>query len=320
MVDKTLTDEQRQQLESDSTFKRIVELELEPVRGNFDSAHLKEINRRIFQDLPAAGFDDVTPGVYRAPPPDGLDWKKQRGLSTVNGPFYVAYSRMDEKAIASMEKTLEAAKPDELRQLKTPEFTARFAKIYAELDYAHPFSDGNSRTLRTFTKQLAKESGYEVEWERFGRSEVGRDLLYIARDLSVNELAKPHVQHENTMRQLILTRDRLDGNRALPDLLRDAVRPSRAVAFEKTIEREALKTHPELKDAYKTMHTAAGYFASKIPGDLDAQEAGVNSVLSHVQKRVDAGETTDFSRDRVTEKQQQKTAPQQSKPGSEHER
>jgi len=73
----------------------------------------------------------------------------------------------------------------------------------------------------------------------------------------VNELAKPHVQHENTIRKILHTQDRLEGNRALPDLLRDAVRPSRAVAFEQMNEREALKEHPELQEAYKTMHTAA---------------------------------------------------------------
>ncbi|MDR2881647.1 MAG: Fic family protein [Azoarcus sp.] len=289
-----LTAEQRQQLEADCTFKRVVELELDPVRGNFDAAHLKEVNRRIFQDLPGAGFDDVTPGEFRKPVPDGLDWMKQRGLSTVDGPFYVAYSRMDEAATARLDKALEGAKPDELRSLKTAEFTAQLARIYAELDYVHPFSDGNSRTLRTFTKQLAKEAGYEVDWERFSRSEVERDLLYIARDRSVNELAKPHVQHENTMRKILHTQARLDGNRALPDLLRDAVRPSRAVAFELLSEREALKEYPELKEAYKTMHTAATYFALKMPGNLGAQEAGIQSVMNHVQNRLDAGETAKF--------------------------
>jgi len=289
-----LTAELRRQLEADYTFKRVVELELNPVRGNFDAAHLKEVHRRIFQDLPGAGFGDVTPGEFRKPVPDGLDWVKQRSLSTVDGSFYVAYSRMDETAKARLDKALEGAKPDELRSLKTPEFTARLANIYAELDYVHPFSDGNSRTLRTFTRQLAKESGYEVDWARLNHGDVGRDLLYIARDLSVNALAKPHLQHENTLRNILYTQDRLEGNRALPDLLRDAIRPSRAVAFEQLSEREALTAHPELKEAYLTMHTAASYFASKTPGDLDAQEARIQSVMNHVQDRLNAGETADF--------------------------
>jgi cell filamentation protein len=33
--------DQREQLEADYTFKRVIELKLDPVRGNFDSAHLR---------------------------------------------------------------------------------------------------------------------------------------------------------------------------------------------------------------------------------------------------------------------------------------
>jgi len=58
-----LTAEQRQALEARHTWQRIVELRLNPVQGRFDAAHLREINRRIFQDLPALGFTDVTPDV-----------------------------------------------------------------------------------------------------------------------------------------------------------------------------------------------------------------------------------------------------------------
>jgi cell filamentation protein len=52
---------QRQLLEYAHTKQRIVELRLNPVQGNFDIAHLKEINRRIFQDLPALLSDAITP-------------------------------------------------------------------------------------------------------------------------------------------------------------------------------------------------------------------------------------------------------------------
>ena len=51
---------------------RIVELELDPVRGTFDAAHLQEIHRRIFQDLP-----HHNPGEYR---PDARGHVKERRL------------------------------------------------------------------------------------------------------------------------------------------------------------------------------------------------------------------------------------------------
>jgi len=292
--DRQALNARRQELEGRYTHWRIAELEAHPVAGNFDATHLKEVNRRIFQDLPGAGFDDVTPGEFRPAVPDGKDWMKQRGLATVQGSFFVAYSRMDQAAVARLDRVLEEANPDALRGLKTLDFTARFAKLYVELDYVHPFRDGNSRTLRTFTRQLAKQVGYEIDWERFSRSDAGRDLLYIARDLSVNELARPHVQHENTMRKILYTQTRLDGNRDLPDLLRDAVRPSRAVAFEQIGEKEALQAHPELKTAYKTLHAAAHYFEMKIPGNVVAQRQSLQQVRQHVQTRLDQGEIQDF--------------------------
>ena len=215
----------RATLEADCAFWRLIELQVHPVVGGFDAMHLKEINRRIFQDLPGLGFDDVTPGRYRPAVPDGKDWMKNRGLSTVEGSFFVAYSRMDAAAQVRLDSALERADPAKLRAMNTAEFTVCVAWIYAELDYAHPFSDGNSRTLRSFTRQLAEESGYDLDWNRFAASRVGRDLLYIARDRSVNALAKPLALDEQTVRKLIYTMDRVEGNRDLPDLLRDAVRP-----------------------------------------------------------------------------------------------
>lgn len=319
-----MTLDERQQLEADYTFKRVVELELDPVRGNFDAAHLKEVNRRIFQDLPGAGFDDVTPGEFRPRVPEGRDWMKNRTLSTADGVFYVAYSHMDEAAQVRLDKALESADPDKLRGLKTADFTASIAKLYTELDYIHPFRDGNSRTLRTFTKQLANEAGYDLEWARFARSEVGRDLLYIARDLSVNELAKAHIQHEHSMRKIVNTMGCLEGNRDLANLLRDAVRPSRAVAFERLPETEALQEHPDLALAYKTLRAASDYLASKMPGDPESQQQALKAVTDKIQDGLNKGETNDFkfksTREEATQKERQANVREQSTPGPEHER
>ena len=52
---------------------------------------------------------------------------------------------------------------------------------------------------------LPQSIGYEIDWQRFSQNDIGRDLLYIARDSSVNEPTKPHVQHENTMRKILHT-------------------------------------------------------------------------------------------------------------------
>ncbi|MFT0701330.1 Fic family protein [Citrobacter meridianamericanus] len=291
---KPLSAEQRQALEATHTWQRVVELRLDPVRGNFDAAHLKEVNRRIFQDLPGLGFDDVTPGEYRPAVAAGNDWIKSRSLETVAAPSNVAYSPMDKAAQARLDEVLKGANPAELSKLKTAEFTKAIGKLYAEVDYIHPFSDGNSRTLREFTRELAEASGYTLDWDRFGKSPGGRDVLYIARDLSVNELALPHIQHAGTKRDVVLSMDQFESNRALPDLLRDAIRPSRAIAFEQMPEADAIELHPELREAFKTMRTAAQYFEAKMPDDAAAQRNALLAVRTHVQAKLDQGETKDF--------------------------
>ena len=88
-----------------------------------------------------------------------------------------------------LNEILKTADPKQLSKLKPKAFTAAIADLYARLDYIHPFQDGNSRTLRTFTRQLAKASGYELDWTRFGETPKSRDGLCIARDRAVNEIA-----------------------------------------------------------------------------------------------------------------------------------
>jgi cell filamentation protein len=292
---KTFTKEERDQLEADLTFPRIVELELKPVQGKFDAAHLKEINRCIFQDLPSAGLTDITPGQYRPASPAGKDWYKNRGLSVAkNQTFFVAYSSMDLSAQARLDTALQSADPAKLGKLKTADFTAAIANLYVELDYLHPFSDGNSRTLRTFTRQLAREAGYNIDWERFNKGEGGRDFLYIARDLSVNALAEPYLQDHNTLVVITTSVSMLAGNRKLPDLLTDAVRPLRAIAFRELPERDALQDHPELVDAYKALHAAAAHFKQALPTDASAQEQAMANAKEKIVERLDEGETRNF--------------------------
>ncbi|HSU23311.1 MAG TPA: hypothetical protein VLK60_15525, partial [Variovorax sp.] len=84
----------------------------------------------------------------------------------------------------------------------------------------------------------------------------------------------------------VRTRARLADHPALPDLLRDAVRPTRAVAFERLPLADALRRHPGLAPAYRTMHAAPAHFAARLPGDREARKAA----LARIQTRPDAGD------------------------------
>jgi cell filamentation protein len=313
-----LTAIDRHELEARYTARRIVELELDPVRGRFDAAHLKEVNRRIFQDLPALGFTHLTPGLFRSPVPEGSDWIKHRALTSVNATSFVAYSRMDEAARQHLDEALSRVDVRALSRLKTAEFTHTISTLYAELDYVHPFADGNSRTLRSFTKQLAREAGYALDWTQFDRGEAGRDALHIARDLAVNRMSMPHVHAHDTRMRAQLTIDQLESNRSLPDLLRDAIRPMRAVAFERQSQAAALEAHPELAKAYDTLRAAKDYFEAQLPGNSHAQQNAYLAVKAHVLQRLNDGETRDFRRsDRAPDKSNQQSPATQPRSKSE---
>lgn len=204
--------------------RRIIELELNPVKGKFDANHLKEIHRRIFQDLLKMG-GDFTPGQFRPPVGNNLDWVKTRQLESVNAISNVAYSSMSHDAQNKLDKILSTIDIKKLSKLNKNEFSKSIADLYIAIDYIHPFKDGNSRTLRTFTKQIAKESGYALEWEALNKNPAGRDILYIARDISVNKIALTLAKTDGTKRDITFTLDQLGNNKDMYALMKDIIQP-----------------------------------------------------------------------------------------------
>jgi len=221
---------------------RIAELRENPVQGNFDANHLKEINRRIFQDLPNKGFHQVRPGLYRPPVPnDGQSaWIKNRWLESTKSIHPIVYSLMDKYAQDKIDKVLLEANPAKLSKLSVPEFVQQMADIYANLDYLHPFDDGNSRTLREFTYQLANESGFVLSWEKFNQTQNGRDILYIARDLSVSQIAL--VEQQTPQAQFSATQclDMLDNNKSLQQLLPTVIKSKHQIKLEDAVKDASL--------------------------------------------------------------------------------
>ena len=92
------------------------------------------------------------------------------------------------------------------------------ACLYGDLDHAHSFYEGNSRTLREFTRSLAQAAGYELNWAPTGADAAQRNRLYVARDIAVLERAYPGLTPERGME----TNDRYEyeASLALPSLRR----------------------------------------------------------------------------------------------------
>jgi len=172
------------------TYARILELKQNPITGNFDAAHLKAIHQHIFQDVYAHA------GKFH-----GVEAIRQKirvsEATGINSPVY--YPPIS-KAENSLENVLKSAGgPAAFAGLDKDAFAERMATLYAKVDYLHPFTEGNSRTLRVFTEQLAKEAGRTFDWGESNATGAARDKLYAARDKAVLKMVIHDVKTEKQL-------------------------------------------------------------------------------------------------------------------------
>jgi cell filamentation protein len=153
--------------------KRLDELRLKPIVDKFTIKHLKNIHHYIFQDVyPWAG--EFREGGYI---------RKNRVFENGNS-HIVEYSYSDYLDY-NLKKELDKLSKEKnyTKCTNKEEFCIKLANLYKDLDFLHPFAEGNSRTLREFTRQIGQNAGFDVQWEK---TLAIKDELYMARDMGVN--------------------------------------------------------------------------------------------------------------------------------------
>lgn len=220
----------------------IAELHMLPVEGVFDELHLRRIHERIFRGFTEMYIDvpdtnnsgqvvkelvPFNPGEYRRPLEGFQDYYcKDRPIVTQGCFSVVSYARLDESAMQMLSETLARANPETLKKLDAYAFADEISCIYVRLDYIHPFPEGNSRTLREFTRELAFASGYVLDWNIYDRNQASRDALYVARDVGVNRIAVARgTCHPDDLKDVKATLARFWNYKRLSELLRNAIRP-----------------------------------------------------------------------------------------------
>jgi cell filamentation protein len=59
----------------------------------------------------------------------------------------------------------ELAKENNLTGLDKEKFVERLAYFYDQVNFIHPFREGNGRTQRVFFSRIAKDVGFEIDWD-----------------------------------------------------------------------------------------------------------------------------------------------------------
>jgi cell filamentation protein len=138
-------------MESSFAAIRAAELEVDPIDGKFDLAHLQETHRRLFSD------------VY--------EWAGQlRQVDISKGDTRFANAGYLESAGQQLLRQL--AKETNLRGLPPDELSTRLGHYLGEINVLHPFREGNGRTQREFIGQLARANGYRIDWDGVSQGEM----------------------------------------------------------------------------------------------------------------------------------------------------
>jgi len=125
------------------SFLRAYQLELNPIRGQFDADHLRRVHGHIFQDSP-----EFSPGVFRESKPEFPHYMKNRKLAACVTRHRVHY--MPHDFAARVDQVLgELGGVEGLRGLPLEQAADRLATLYRDLDHAHSLVAGNSRSLRS---------------------------------------------------------------------------------------------------------------------------------------------------------------------------
>jgi fido (protein-threonine AMPylation protein) len=240
------------------SFARIRELYDNPIKGDFDAEHLKAVHAYIFQDSP-----EHQPGVTRE---DTKNWIKTRGLEGSTKFYDVHYAH--EAIDAKITETLQLFGGAEAIKGLTPETAAaRIAELYGDLDYAHGFYEGNSRTLREFTRELALEAGYNLDWTGTDIGTKERNELYLARDLAVLERAYPdpefHDRAEYEASFVIRDLHSVVGDRTLAAIIGDGLSVGNQI--ERVTQRGA-GTMPDVRDLGDAVEAGVANLAEGVAG------------------------------------------------------
>jgi len=149
----------RTQSELDRAERLLVQLRIEegtPL-GEFDLKHLQAIHRHLFQDL--------------------YDWAGEvRQVEISKGGSQFQFRQFISTGVADIHKRLVAARF--LKGLSSDQFAEKAGEIIGDVNYVHPFREGNGRTQLEYLRQLADFAGHNfsavtfdpVQWHQASRA------------------------------------------------------------------------------------------------------------------------------------------------------
>lgn len=167
-----------------STTARLVALELgHGPAGNFNIEHLQAIHEFIFRDVYEwAGHRRDQSPIVGGMPVEPIGIMRKGDVAFLHG------SRLE----MGLNEALRPIRNLEiLRASSMGEFANRAGDVLAELNYVHPFREGNGRTQEAFISALARASGHDLDFSYITRARminVSREVIHDRSSSAMREL------------------------------------------------------------------------------------------------------------------------------------
>ncbi len=115
--------------------------------GDFDLAHLKAIHRHLFQDI--------------------YDWAGEiRTVEISKGSSQFMFRRFIESGMADVHRRIVVA--NYFAGLSKEDFAAAAGEIMGDVNYVHPFREGNGRVQLLYLKQFCERAGHPLDLHKIG--------------------------------------------------------------------------------------------------------------------------------------------------------
>lgn len=136
--------------EAEISHAALIELQLKPISGNFDKAHLFAIHRFLFESF------------Y-----DFAGKTRKEDISKGNTKFCV-WLYIDDQ----LSELFTKLRTRQVNFCDKGEVCSYLAFVMAELNIIHPFREGNGRAIREFIREYALSLGYSLDWSKVEKKEL----------------------------------------------------------------------------------------------------------------------------------------------------
>jgi cell filamentation protein len=153
--------------EANAVAVRSILLQGNPLKGDFDSQHLKQVHRYLFQDVYEWAGQFRTISMVKADYVDGGRVTRFTPPDLIEQELTTVFQNLSRDGF--------------LKGLPRKDFAQKMAMFFAETNRIHPFREGNGRAQRRFVRQLSSSVGYKLHFEV-----VSKERLVQASILSAN--------------------------------------------------------------------------------------------------------------------------------------